>query len=163
MKCYGIKSKDGKYISKFHNYDYRKIKGEQKQPSYTSEICNAMLFKDYETATLGCCSDMEVVEISILEGDAEKQLEQKDKEIKRLLKNAQLRKKAYNAKYKQFQEKCEQELRHQVCEEIRNFIKSNTVICGGQATRKDMITSSAYNESLNDLRKCLDQIEKGEK
>lgn len=52
--------------------------------------------------------------------------------------------------------------RHQVCEEIRNFIKSNTVICGGQATREDMITSSAYNECLNDLRKCLDQIEQGE-
>lgn len=153
MKCYGIKNKDGKYISKFHNYDYRKIKGEQKQTSYTSEICNAMLFKDYETATLGCCSDMEVVEISILEGDAEKQLEQKDKEIKRLLKNAQLRKKAYNAKYKQFQEKREQEIRHKICDEIKIKLLD---FCGYDVEAKKWVASEDV------IKYIIDKHKKGE-
>ena len=173
MKCYVIKSKEGKYLSRFHNYDYRKIKGEQKQPSYTSEICNAMLFKDYEAPTLGRESGMEIVEVTIAEGDLEKQLEENDREIKLCCEKViidmnyiemlelqldkadkeieEQRAQVEILKNKVF-EKMEtqllgvtkdkiKEIRHQVCEEIREWCKNDW--------------------DWDDFMRFLDQIEKG--
>lgn len=72
-------------------------------------------------------------------------------EIKRLLKNAKLRKKAYNSKYKQFQEKCKKQIRKQVCDEIKG--KAEPTFSYNQADGQ-----IGWHISVKDL----DQIEKGE-
>lgn len=56
----------------------------------------------------------------------------------------------------------EQDQRHQICEEIRRFIKMNYLACYKKASQEDVISVRANNDCLRTLERFLEQIEKGE-
>lgn len=71
MKVYVIKNKEGKYLDFCQDFE-------------TNNICDARIFT-YEEAVRFCPKNCRVVEITIVEGDLEQQLTEKDKEIYDLL------------------------------------------------------------------------------
>lgn len=54
----------------------------------------------------------------------------------------------------------DRELVKEVCEKIKTFVRENTYICGGNATREDIITSSSYNQALRDVLDFLGTLQK---
>lgn len=54
----------------------------------------------------------------------------------------------------------DRELVRQVCEKIKTFVRENTYICGGNATREDIITSSSYNQALRDVLGFMQTLQK---
>lgn len=151
MKAYVIKNKEGKYFAGFDNYNVFVTE---------KDITNAVMYRadryeKYELENSPEFEDCEVVEITIAEGDLEKQLAEKDKEIKRQQKNALVALNKLNDENKELKKEIEElkkdrnwwkeehrladkfnkelcekycypaqelepQLRHQICEEIRN-------------------------------------------
>ena len=151
MKAYVIKNKEGEYCQiSFNGWI-----------GFASELYNAYIYHSKQGAEgiirdhksqLGDC---EVVEITIIETkDLEKD---KDKEIEELKERWQENKKEMYFEYKKLQKEFEikdkelfdtqeqlQQIRHQVCEEIREKV------------------NECKNITWVDIQLILDQIEKGE-
>ena len=47
-----------------------------------------------------------------------------------------------------------------VLEKTKTFVRENTYICGGNATREDIITSSSYNQALRDVLDFMETLQK---
>ena len=171
MKSYIIKSKEGLYLSKYYNYDYSRVDGYYKRVCWTNNLLNAKIFK--KEPILKNESDCEVIEITIAEGDLEQQLAEKDKKIEELktkLETAEYWNKKYDNAVEEIEElkfekrnlsglvekvssKGQQEIRHQVCEEIKDWI--NTHCAWNEVGHiKDLYWS--------DLNRSLYEIEQGE-
>ena len=54
----------------------------------------------------------------------------------------------------------DRELVEKVLEKTKTFVRENTYICGGNATREDIITSSSYNQALRDVLDFLGALQK---
>ena len=54
----------------------------------------------------------------------------------------------------------DRELMPKVLEKTKTFVRENTYICGGNATREDIITSSSYNQALRDVLDFLGALQK---
>lgn len=54
----------------------------------------------------------------------------------------------------------DRELMAKVLEKTKTFVRENTYICGGNATREDIITSSSYNQALRDVLDFLGALQK---
>ena len=54
----------------------------------------------------------------------------------------------------------DQELVKEVCKKIREYLRTQVIYCGGQATELDIMIASARNQVLEDVRQFLDQIQK---
>lgn len=70
MKLYVIKNKEGEYL-------------QRGLYCFSKHLENADIFYDYEMAQCECLSYCKVIEVTIAEGDLEKQLAEKDEKIKR--------------------------------------------------------------------------------
>ena len=77
MKAYIIKNKEGKYLSKYDNYDYSRV-DYYKKACWTNNLLNAKIFKEEPFVNTS-----ELVEITIAEGN----LEHKIAVLERALKN----------------------------------------------------------------------------
>lgn len=47
-----------------------------------------------------------------------------------------------------------------VLEKTKTFVRENIYICGGNATREDIITSSSYNQALRDVLDFMETLQK---
>ena len=54
----------------------------------------------------------------------------------------------------------DRELVEKVLEKTKTFVRENTYICGGNATREDIITSSSYNQALRDVLGFMQTLQK---
>lgn len=54
----------------------------------------------------------------------------------------------------------DRELVKKVCEKIREYLRTQVIYCGGQATELDIMIASASNQILEDVKQFLDQIQK---
>lgn len=54
----------------------------------------------------------------------------------------------------------DKELVEKVLEKTKTFVRDNTYICGGNATRDDIITSSSYNQALRDVLDFMQTLQK---
>ena len=54
----------------------------------------------------------------------------------------------------------DRELVKEVCEKIREYLRTQVIHCGGQATELDIMIASAWNQILEDVKQFLDQIQK---
>ena len=54
----------------------------------------------------------------------------------------------------------DRELVEKVLEKTKTFVRENTYICGGNATREDIITSSSYNQALRDVLDFMEILQK---
>lgn len=54
----------------------------------------------------------------------------------------------------------DRELVKKVCEKIREYLRTQVIYCGGQATELDIMIASAWNQVLEDVKQFLDQIQK---
>ena len=54
----------------------------------------------------------------------------------------------------------DRELMAKVLEKTKTFVRENTYICGVNATREDIITSSSYNQALRDVLDFLGALQK---
>lgn len=54
----------------------------------------------------------------------------------------------------------DKELVVKVLEKFKTFVRENTYICGGNATREDIITSSSYNQALRDVLGFMQTLQK---
>lgn len=54
----------------------------------------------------------------------------------------------------------DQELVKEVCEKIREYLRTQVIYCGGQATELDIMIASAWNQVLEDVKQFLAQIQK---
>lgn len=54
----------------------------------------------------------------------------------------------------------DKELMGKVLEKTKTFVRENTYICGGNATREDIITSSSYNQALRDVLDFMETLQK---
>ena len=125
MKAYVVKNKEGKYLSKYFNYNYSKPEEEYRHICTTKNILNAKLLdKKYE-----CINDLDCVEITIAEGDLEKE-------------NRVLKSKLYEIWYNfaTICEVCVTESKEEISsenavEEIRNYL-SNIDLCFDEIKEK---------------------------
>ena len=54
----------------------------------------------------------------------------------------------------------DRELVKEVCEKIREYLRTQVIYCGGKATELDIMIASAGNQVLEDVKQFLDQIQK---
>ena len=54
----------------------------------------------------------------------------------------------------------DRELVKEVCEKIREYLRTQVIYCGGRATELDIMIASAGNQVLEDVKQFLDQIQK---
>lgn len=54
----------------------------------------------------------------------------------------------------------DRELVEKVLEKTKTFVRENTYICGVNATREDIITSSSYNQALRDVLGFMQTLQK---
>lgn len=54
----------------------------------------------------------------------------------------------------------DRELVEKVLEKTKTFVRENTYICGGNATREDIVTSSSYNQALRDVLDFMETLQK---
>lgn len=54
----------------------------------------------------------------------------------------------------------DRELVKEVCEKIREYLRTQVIYCGGKATELDIMIASAVNQVLEDVKQFLDQIQK---
>lgn len=54
----------------------------------------------------------------------------------------------------------DRELVKEVCEKIREYLRTQVIYCGGKATELDIMIASAGNQVLEDIKQFLDQIQK---
>ena len=54
----------------------------------------------------------------------------------------------------------DRELVNEVCEKIREYLRTQVIYCGGKATELDIMIASAGNQVLEDIKQFLDQIQK---
>ena len=69
----------------------------------------------------------------------------------------------FNDYLKQIAEKLkthDRELIKEVCEKIREYLRTQVIYCGGKATELDIMIASAGNQVLEDVKQFLDQIQK---
>lgn len=52
------------------------------------------------------------------------------------------------------------ELVKEVCEKIREYLRTQVIYCGGKATELDIMIANAGNQVLEDVKQFLDQIQK---
>lgn len=173
MEAYIIKSKEGKYLD-----------DTQQQPFFvTEDICKTRLYRTFEKAREICSKKIncEVVEVTIAEGDLEQQLAEKEKEIKRQIAVNKEMDKMIGEKDKEIEElktsidywknevfkKMEvkltgvtkekiQEIRKQVCDEIRNAIDNEEYELRGDNNRILSIHAKKFNEILDKIGKGSD-------
>lgn len=48
----------------------------------------------------------------------------------------------------------------EVCEKIREYLRTQVIYCGGKATELDIMIANAGNQVLEDVKQFLDQIQK---
>lgn len=147
MKAFVIKNKEGKYFARYiatryNDSDYVEFGTLDDAEMYEKRI-GAENTKEFieKNEYRFHIKDCEVVEITIAEGDLEKQLVEKDKEIKQLKLNYEYQKKVRAEQDKEWSERFEKvcdelervkkakndglievllkDQRHQICEEIR--------------------------------------------
>ena len=53
----------------------------------------------------------------------------------------------------------DRELVKEVCEKIREYLRTQVIYCGGKATELDIMIASAGNQVLEDIKQFLDQIQ----
>lgn len=137
MKAYVIKNKEGKYWQWLFN----------NEPDWEEKLYNGFMHYSQKDAEKSIeqwqLKDCKVVEITIAEGDLEKQLAEKDKEI--LLLNREISTLPAH----------DEELRHQVCEEIREKLLR---LCDWH---EDEISGYWYATEKK-INYVLEQIEEGE-
>ena len=128
MKAYVIKNKEGKYYIRyiansyndsgyveFGTLDYAAMYEKRIGAENTKEFIEKNEYKFH-------IKDCEIVEITIAEGDLEKQLAEKDKEIK-LLKCEMVEYQVENEQLRFLG--CEKYIRHQVCEKIMQKVNTS--------------------------------------
>ena len=54
----------------------------------------------------------------------------------------------------------DRELVKEVCEKVREYLRTQVIYCGGRATELDIMIASAVNQVLEDVKQFLDQIQK---
>ena len=54
----------------------------------------------------------------------------------------------------------DRELVKEVCEKVREYLRTQVIYCGGRATELDIMIASAGNQVLEDVKQFLDQIQK---
>lgn len=54
----------------------------------------------------------------------------------------------------------DRELVKEVCEKIREYLRTQVIYCGGKATELDIMIANAGNQVLEDVKQFLDQIQK---
>lgn len=175
MKCYVIKNKDGEYLQYFD--------ADSDDIEFTTDLTLAMLYDKNEMNIMKkAYQEFNFVEVTMSEGDLEKQLEEKDREIKQYQERAII-----DMNYKEMLElqldKADKEIielrrdvdeaiydrdakvdlyvreikhmRQRVCEEIRKQFDNEYYWCYGDNHNNIVIAQE-------DFYKFLEQIEKGE-
>lgn len=54
----------------------------------------------------------------------------------------------------------DREVVKEVCEKIREYLRTQVIYCSGKATELDIMIASAGNQVLEDVKQFLDQIQK---
>ena len=151
MKAYVIKNKDNKVLCWDNAY------GRDYFDHFNlASINRIQFFRDYRGAEVEinindiCDKNCEVVEITIVEGDLEQEIAEKDKEIEELKASLDL---CLNP------EEFIMGIRKQVCDEISDYINKNAYEVGTKEYGNTYVVN--INEILDFIQE-IDKIEKGE-